>query len=141
MEDSKSPGDTAGSPPATPTGPQAGPAPTPPAGAPQIDIDDFLKLELRVAEVLEAERVEGADRLLKLRIHVGDHERQLVAGIAPWYRPEQLVGRRIIIAANLKPAKIRGTLSQGMMLAAEDADGNVAVATFAEPVAAGARVR
>ena len=84
-----------------------------------IDIDDFGKVQLVVAEVIEAERVEGADRLLRLKVKVGSEERPLVAGIAEHYEPEALIGRRVIIVKNLKPATIRGVESRGMLLAAK----------------------
>jgi methionyl-tRNA synthetase len=85
-----------------------------------ITIDDFGKIKLRTAKVLEAEKVEGADKLLRLQIEVGGQKRQLVAGIAQFYKPEEVVGRTIVIVANLKPAKIRGIESCGMLLAAKD---------------------
>jgi methionyl-tRNA synthetase len=85
-----------------------------------ITIDDFSKIKLKTAKVLEAEKVEGADKLLRLQIDVGGQKRQLVAGIALFYKPEEVVGRTIIIVANLKPAKIRGIESCGMLLAAKD---------------------
>ncbi len=84
-----------------------------------ITYDEFKKIELRTAEVLAAEKVAGADRLLKLQIRVGEEQRQLVAGIAEYYRPEELIGKMIVIVANLKPAKIRGIESNGMLLAAK----------------------
>ncbi|MFA6290509.1 MAG: methionine--tRNA ligase [Victivallales bacterium] len=85
-----------------------------------IAIDDFGKIKLKTAKVLEAEKVEGADKLLRLQIEVGGQKRQLVAGIAQFYKPEEVVGRTIVIVANLKPAKIRGIESCGMLLAAKD---------------------
>ena len=88
-----------------------------------ISIDDFAKVELRVAKVLAAEPVKGADRLLKLQVDVGQSQRQIVAGIAQHYKPEELVGKSIVVVANLKPAKLRGELSEGMLLAASDKDG------------------
>ena len=91
----------------------------------KISIDDFAKVELRVAKILEAEKVEGADRLLKLQIDLGDEQRQLVAGIATSYTPEELVGKQIVVIANLKPAKIRGVESNGMLLAATGPDGAI----------------
>ena len=130
--------DRAADQPAQPAAPAAKP-PTP-AGPPQIDIDRFFETELRVARVISAERVEKADRLLKLRIDLGDEERQLVAGIAQAYEPEALVGKRIIVVANLKPARIRGVDSQGMLLAA-DLGGRPIVATFDEEIPPGTRVR
>jgi|SRR5581483_2683262 len=83
-----------------------------------IDIDTFRQADLRVAQVVAAEPVAGADRLLRLEVDLGAERRQLVAGIAAFYRPEQLVGRKIIVVANLEPARIRGVESQGMLLAA-----------------------
>ncbi|MFH2108103.1 MAG: methionine--tRNA ligase [Chrysiogenia bacterium] len=91
------------------------------ANAAIIEIEDFKKVQMVVAMVLEAEKVEKADKLLKLKIDTGDGTRTLVAGIAQYYKPEDLVGRKIIIVKNLKPAKLRGILSQGMLLAASDA--------------------
>jgi methionyl-tRNA synthetase len=88
-----------------------------------IDISDFLKADLRVAEVKQAEKVEGADKLLKLQIEVGGEPRQIVAGIAQHYTPEEIVGKKVIVVASLKPAKIRGVESNGMLLAASDASG------------------
>lgn len=84
-----------------------------------LDISDFAKTELRVAQVLEAERVEGADKLLKLQIDTGTDKRQIVAGIAEHYTPEEIVGKKVVIVANLKPATIRGVESRGMLLAAK----------------------
>ncbi|ANM29206.1 hypothetical protein ABI59_05775 [Acidobacteria bacterium Mor1] len=107
---------------------------------PKISIDDFFKVQLRVAQVLEVEKIENADKLLKLRIDLGDEQRQLVAGIAKAYTPEQLVGKRIIVVANLKPAKLRGVVSEGMLLAA-DLDGRPIVASFDDPVPPGTQVR
>ena len=86
-----------------------------------IEIQDFKKVQMVVARVLAAEKVEKADKLLKLQIDTGTDTRTLVAGIALHYKPEDLVGRKIIIVKNLKPAKLRGILSQGMILAASDA--------------------
>lgn len=88
-----------------------------------ITIDDFAKVELRVARVLEAEPVKGADRLLKLQVDLGTEKRQIVAGIAKYYAPDALVGKQIVVVTNLKPAKLRGEISEGMLLAASDDDG------------------
>ena len=107
---------------------------------PEITIDDFAKVELRVATVLEAEKVENADKLLKLRIKVGEDERTLVAGIALHYRPEELVGKNVVMVFNLKPAKLRGIESQGMVLAASDDEGNLQVLTV-DKVKCGGRVK
>ncbi len=87
-----------------------------------ITIDDFAKVDLRTAEVLSAEAHPNADRLLVLRIKVGEEERQLVAGIRAHYEPEALVGKTIVIVANLQPATLRGVESQGMLLAVKDGD-------------------
>ena len=94
-----------------------------------------------MAEVLEAEPVKGADRLLKLQIDVGDGRRQIVAGIAKHYKPEELVGRRIIVVKNLKPAKLRGELSQGMLLAASTPDGKLELVSVSANMPAGSRVK
>ncbi len=83
-----------------------------------IEYDDFKKLKLKVAEIFEAEKVEGADKLLKLQIDLGSEKRQIIAGIAEYYKPEDVVGKKIVVLTNLKPAKIRGVESNGMLLAA-----------------------
>jgi methionyl-tRNA synthetase len=106
----------------------------------KIKIDDFLKVELKVAKVLEASEIEGADRLLRLRVDLGSETRQLVAGIKKSYTPEELVGKHIIVVANLQPATLRGVESQGMLLAASTEDGPV-LATFDKEVAPGAKVK
>jgi methionyl-tRNA synthetase len=94
-------------------------AEAPGAGEPQtIDLKTFRQADLRVAEIVAAEPVEGATRLLRLQVDLGTERRQLVAGIAAFYTPEQLVGRKIVMVANLQPARIRGVESQGMLLAA-----------------------
>jgi methionyl-tRNA synthetase len=87
-------------------------------GVARIEFTDFSKVELRTAEILEAEKIEGADKLLRLQIKIGDERRQIVAGNAKFYSPEELPGRMIVVVANLKPAKIRGVESNGMLLAA-----------------------
>jgi methionyl-tRNA synthetase len=106
----------------------------------QITINDFMNVDLRVAKVLSAERVEGTDKLMKLQIDLGSEQRQLVAGIAQVYEPDALVGKQIVVVANLKPARLRGVESQGMLLAA-DAAGRPIIATFEEQVPLGTRVR
>ncbi len=117
------------------------PAPEPAVAGPELlTIDDFLRIDLRVALVTQAERIEGADKLLKLQLEVGGQIRQIVAGIAKAYTPEQLVGKKIVVVCNLKPAKLRGVESQGMLLAA-DLDGRPIIATFEEDVKPGTRVR
>ena len=108
-----------------------------------ITIDDFVKVELRSATVLEAERVPKADKLLRLVIDVGEpHPRQIVAGIAQYYSPEDVVGRKIIVVANLAPRKLRGLESNGMLLAASVGDdGRPVLATFGEDVPNGTRLK
>jgi methionyl-tRNA synthetase len=99
----------------------------------QIAIDDFVKIDLRVAKVLVAERIPKADKLLRLEVDLGYEKRQILSGIAQWYAPEDLIGRRIIIVANLAPRKMRGLESHGMLLAASHGeDGKPILATFAE---------
>lgn len=115
------------------------PAPTQ-AAAGLLDISDFAKIDLRVAEVISAERVEGADKLLKLQVNLGSEQRQIVAGIAKHYTPEELVGKRIIVVVNLKPAKLRGVESQGMLLAASD-ETTVSILTPLKDVAIGSKVK
>ena len=88
-----------------------------------ITIDDFKKIELRVAKVLEAERVEGSDKLIKMQLSLGEEKRQVIGGISKHYEPEQLIGRQIIIVANLEPRSLMGLESQGMLLAASDENG------------------
>ena len=91
----------------------------------QITIDDFAKVELRVAEVVEAEKVPKADKLLKLTLSLGEERRTVVSGIAEFYKPEELPGKKVVLVANLKPAKLRGIVSEGMILAAIGPDGNL----------------
>ena len=104
-----------------------------------IPFGDFQKLELRIARIEAAERVSGADRLLKLSVSLGDEKRQLVAGVAQHYAPEALIGRQIVVVANLEPATIRGVESQGMLLAATG-DGVLALLSPDSEVPDGARV-
>ena len=107
---------------------------------PQITIDEFSKLEIRTAKVLICERVEGSDKLLLFKLACGKEERQIVSGIAKYYKPEDLMGKTVVIAANLKPAKIKGILSEGMILSAECGD-DVTVLTTSEEIADGSKVR
>lgn len=104
-----------------------------------ITIDDFTKVELRVAKVLEAEKVEKADKLLKMKLQVGNEVRQVVSGIAKHYTPEEMVGKTLILVANLKPAKLRGIESQGMILAASDENG-LSLVTIDKDMPSGAHV-
>ena len=107
----------------------------------QITIDEFAKIDLRVAKVLAAEKVEGSEKLLKLRIRVAGAERQIVAGIAQHYTAEQMVGKEIVVVANLKPAKLRGLLSEGMLLAASNDAGKLAVISPEAEMGEGAKVK
>lgn len=106
----------------------------------EITIDDFMKVDLRVAQVIEAEPVKKADKLLKLQLDLGYEKRQVVSGIAKFYKPEDLVGRKVICVTNLKPVKLRGELSEGMILAGSE-DGALSLATIAESLPIGARVK
>ena len=108
-----------------------------------ITIDDFVKIELRAATVLEAERVPKADKLLRLQVDLGEEKpRQIIAGIAQHYAPEEVVGRKIIVVSNLAPRKLRGLESNGMLLAASiGEDGRPVLATFTEDVPNGARLK
>jgi methionyl-tRNA synthetase len=116
-------------------------APAPPASDPRITIDDFMKVDLRVAKVLAAEKVPNSRKLVKLSIDVGTEQRTLVAGIAEAYEPEQLVGRTIVMVFNLKPAKLMGIESNGMVLAASPEGGKPTLAGFDADVPPGTRVR
>lgn len=105
-----------------------------------IQYDDFAKLELRVATVLECRPHENADKLLVLQIDLGNERRQICAGLRQVYQPEQLVGKQIVVVANLAPRQMRGEPSQGMLLAASDSDGRVIVISPSQPVSAGSKV-
>jgi methionyl-tRNA synthetase len=134
---------------------QPPPEPNPPAGAPalvppteesvkpaHISIDDFAKIELRVAQIVLAERIPKADKLLRLEVDLGYEKRQILSGIAEWYTPEELVGRRIVVITNLAPRKMRGLESHGMLLAASEGEGGKPVlATFSEEIALGSRLK
>jgi methionyl-tRNA synthetase len=117
----------------------AKPAATIPDG--KISIDDFAKVELRVAQVKTAERVKGADKLLRLEVDLGTEIRQLVAGIAEAYDPETLIGRKVVIVANLAPRKLRGLESNGMIVAASPEGGKPVLASFLEDVPVGTRLK
>ncbi len=106
-----------------------------------INIDDFAKVDLRVAQILVAERVPKADKLLRLEVDLGYEKRQILAGIAQYYEPEKLIGRKIVIVANLAPRKMRGLESNGMLLAASLPDGAPVLAGFLEEVPLGARLK
>jgi methionyl-tRNA synthetase len=107
-----------------------------------ISIDDFAKVDLRVGEVKSAEAVKGADKLLHLKVDIGEAEpRTIVAGIALAYSPEQLIGRKVVIVANLQPRKLRGLTSQGMIVAASLEGGLPVLTGFQEEIVVGARLK
>ncbi len=107
-----------------------------------VSIEEFARLDLRVARVVAAERIEGTDKLLKLDVDLGTEKRQLVAGIAQHYAPEDLVGKQIVVVANLRPAKLRGIVSQGMLLAGSTPDtGQLAIVTTDRELPLGSKVR
>ncbi|MFI5385221.1 MAG: methionine--tRNA ligase [Fimbriimonadales bacterium] len=107
----------------------------------EISIEDFMKVQLKLGRVLEAEPLEGSDKLLKLQVVIGEEKRQIVAGIKKNYAPEDIVGMQVVVVANLKPAKLRGTESQGMLLAAVDAEGGAILLTPEKEAPEGAQVR
>jgi len=123
---------------ATPA-PVTAPAVSAPA---KIGIEDFAKIEMRVGKVKSAERVAGADKLLQLQVDIGDEVRQIVAGLALAYKPEDLVGRKVVVVVNLQPRKLRGVESNGMIVAASSGpDGSPVLAGFLEDVPVGARLK
>jgi methionyl-tRNA synthetase len=125
-----------------PAAPQQTSSDTASGQAEHITIDDFAKVELRVAQVLVAERIPKADKLLRLEVDLGYEKRQILAGIAQYYEPEKLIGRKIVIVANLAPRKMRGLESNGMLLAASlPPDGAPVLAGFLEDVPLGARLK
>jgi methionyl-tRNA synthetase len=105
-----------------------------------IPIEDFAKVELKIGRVIAAERVAKSDKLIKLRVDIGE-ERQIVAGIGKAYDPEYLVGKEIVVVANLKPAKLMGVESRGMLLAATDEDGKPSILILDREVRPGTRVK
>ncbi|GAC1428112.1 MAG: methionine--tRNA ligase [Terriglobales bacterium] len=120
------------------------PSPTVPTGAASpltITIDDFAKVELRVAEVKVAEKVKGADKLLRLEVDLGTETRQVLAGIAESYAPESLIGRKVVVVTNLAPRKLRGLESNGMIVAASPEGGKAVLASFLEDVPLGTRLK
>jgi methionyl-tRNA synthetase len=106
-----------------------------------LSIEDFAKIELRVATVVAAAPHPNADKLMVLDVEIGGEPRRIVAGIRKHYAPEELVGKSIVVVANLQPAKLRGIESQGMLLAASDDDGRLALVIPEKPVGRGAKVR
>ena len=134
----------AGGPSSAPGAPSSSPAAGDQAAATtdnRISIDDFFKVDLRVGLVKVAEKVKGADKLLRLEVDIGTEVRQVVAGIAKAYEPEKLVGRKVVIVANIPPRKLRGLESNGMIVAASVEDGLPVLASFLEDVPIGARLK
>jgi methionyl-tRNA synthetase len=142
--------------PSAASAPGAAPAPTPaatgaasaagaaaaPEGVQKIGIEDFAKVEMRVGQVKTAERIVGADKLLKLTVDIGSEVRQICAGIAQYYEPESLIGRKVVVVVNLAPRKLRGVESNGMIVAASvGPEGRPVLAGFAEEVEVGARLK
>lgn len=107
----------------------------------EINIDDLLKVDLRVGKIIEAERIEESDKLLKLKVDIGEEERQILAGIGKQYDPEDLINSQVIIVANLKPREMAGSLSQGMLLAVKNEESKeLAVLTLDKEVPPGSKV-
>lgn len=105
-----------------------------------ISIDDFDKVKLKVGEVIECEKVAKSDKLLKSKIKIGNEVRQIVSGIAKYYSPEQMIGKKVVVVTNLKPVKLRGVLSEGMILAASDESGNLALVSTDTNIIDGAEI-
>jgi methionyl-tRNA synthetase len=129
--------------PVTPAAVESTPAPMLAATLPdaKISIEDFAKVELRVGQVKVAEKVKGADKLLRLEVDLGTEVRQVVAGIAEAYAPETLIGRKVVIVVNLAPRKLRGLESNGMIVAASPEGGKPILASFLEDVPVGTRLK
>lgn len=119
------------------------PAPTPEAEEKkaEITIDDFARVELKIGEVIACERVEKSDKLLHETIRIGTETRSVVSGIAKYYAPEEMVGKKVVVVTNLKPVKLRGVLSEGMILCAEDENGTLRLVSPEGEIASGANVR
>ena len=105
-----------------------------------INFEEFQKIDLRIGKITEAEKIEGTDKLLKLKVDLGKEKRQLVAGIAKFYQPEDLVGKEIVVVANLEPKNLRGVESQGMLLAA-DVEGKPVLLKPDQEVPPGTKIR
>ena len=127
--------------PAPAPAPAPEPAPAPPAEDPRVGIEDFLKLDIRAARIVGAERVPKSKKLLKLAVDLGQERRQLVAGIAEAYEPEALIGRLVAVIVNLKPATLMGIESNGMVLAANTPGGLPILVAFEKEPPLGARVK
>lgn len=106
-----------------------------------MTIEEFKKLDLRVGQVIEAEKIEGSDKLLRLEIDLGDEWRQVVAGIGEYYTAEELINKQVVIVANLESKIIKNIESQGMILAAEDKDGNISLIVPDKKITPGSKVK
>lgn len=106
----------------------------------KIIIEDFKKIDLRIATILNAEHIEGSDKLLRLQIDLGFEQRQICAGIAQHYQPEEIIGKQIIIMTNLKPRVLRGIESNGMLLAGTDPDGTISLLTPDKNLTPGSKI-
>ena len=106
----------------------------------EITYDDFTKLQFQVGEIISCEAVEKSKKLLCSQVRVGSEVKQIVSGIRKYYTPEEMVGKKVMVLVNLKPAKLAGVLSEGMLLCAEDAEGNLALMTPEKPMPAGAEI-
>ena len=107
---------------------------------PEISYDDFMKMQFQVGEIIECKEVENSKKLLCSQVKIGSTTRQIVSGIKKWYSAEEMVGKKVMVLVNLKPAKLAGVLSEGMLLCAEDADGNVVLMTPEKSVPSGAEI-
>jgi len=128
--------------PAPVTTPTSGSAAAAPSASEKIGIEDFAKVEMRVGQIKTAERIVGADKLLKLTVDIGTEIRQICAGIAQFYEPDSLIGRKVAVVTNLAPRKLRGVESNGMIIAASvGPEGRPVLAGFPEDVEVGARLK
>lgn len=141
-------GEAAPAAPADQTIPAKGEAGAPAAAAPaeeeklpEITIDDFAKVELRVGEVIACEKVKKSEKLLHETVKVGDEVRSVVSGIAKYYTPEEMVGKKVVLVTNLKPVKLCGVKSEGMILCAEDSEGNLSLLSPEKSMESGAKIR
>ena len=107
---------------------------------PEITYDDFAKLQFQIGEIVKCEEVPKSKKLLCSQVKIGSETRQILSGIKAWYKPEDMVGRKVMVVTNLKPAKLAGMLSEGMILCAEDDEGNLALMTPAKDIKSGSEV-
>ena len=107
---------------------------------PEITFDDFEKMQFQVGEIVACEAVAKSKKLLCSQVKIGSQTKQIVSGIRKYYSPEEMVGKKVMVLVNLKPAKLAGVLSEGMLLCAEDAEGNLALLTPEKPMPSGAEI-